>query len=864
MAIDISRNDFDPRKHYSGVRMQQGRVLMDDDWNENERIEGENKRRSIVDIIGPYGSPDEGFLIKNPQRLPDGTIDFDISNGTVYLGGLQLEMDTIEKFSLQQDWLQQPSHPAPMLSQDAIRYDLAYIEAWQQAVGAVEDSALREVALGGPDTTARIRNMRRVKLHTVQSSDCRRAWEELKTALSTTGSSINEEHELITDTRLRIEFDPSGLTDDLCSPSSNGGYLGAENQAIRIQIKSPSTFTWGIDNASELYRAEYDAVSGEFKLLNHPKDEFQGPRANKVVEILPWSAVLSNGEKIAEIDGHLSRVATFRQAQNDLYFTLLTSLPASFGAEWSTRSDQSSLAASGSYFFVRIWDRMEDSSSAASIPFTSGVPVPLGNTGLLAVISGTQLNPGDFWVVATRPETPKTLVPWGFSQSPGLPPMGIRRFYAPLAIIRWSLDANNALQGVVLHDCRIPFAPLTKRCTCITAVPGPNWYRIFDRYRDGEDICVCFQNGVYELDNTIIIANKGNIKFTGCGKGSKIIVTGSESAFTFDRCKDILIKDLAVESRTSSVPPSGRSFQEDDNRPIQLEGLNGVISIRDCEKTIIENLTAICKGVTDFDRRQATCITVIEGKNKNLRANDVYSTTSITNSSFLVGEKQTGVLIVNTAKTAINDNHFSSYSSDNKGTVSNQGIVVAGTGVREVHVKNNTLKSFSQGIHIGTSRRSNNKIKIKSSIVNIVCNTIECVLRPTDYRERHGIFIGNCESLTVSENFVRLERRGFDREDNNLLPMNGIRIYGRLGRKLLVRDNYLTGFGYSVRGEGREGARNIGIFITYQNIPAMPRWWILEANVVERISIKGDHRVIWPFKTPRMINADGMDFVEGS
>ena len=38
---DISRFLFQPEKHYSSVRMQQGRVILDSDWNESERIDDE-------------------------------------------------------------------------------------------------------------------------------------------------------------------------------------------------------------------------------------------------------------------------------------------------------------------------------------------------------------------------------------------------------------------------------------------------------------------------------------------------------------------------------------------------------------------------------------------------------------------------------------------------------------------------------------------------------------------------------------------------------------------------------------------------------------------------------------------------------
>jgi len=38
MKGDFSRNTFRPGSHYSGVLMQQGRVLLDSDWNEQVAI----------------------------------------------------------------------------------------------------------------------------------------------------------------------------------------------------------------------------------------------------------------------------------------------------------------------------------------------------------------------------------------------------------------------------------------------------------------------------------------------------------------------------------------------------------------------------------------------------------------------------------------------------------------------------------------------------------------------------------------------------------------------------------------------------------------------------------------------------------
>ena len=49
MKGDFTRDLFDPTKHYSGVLMQQGRVQLDADWNEQgsiQRYRGEVEART--------------------------------------------------------------------------------------------------------------------------------------------------------------------------------------------------------------------------------------------------------------------------------------------------------------------------------------------------------------------------------------------------------------------------------------------------------------------------------------------------------------------------------------------------------------------------------------------------------------------------------------------------------------------------------------------------------------------------------------------------------------------------------------------------------------------------------------------------
>jgi photosystem II stability/assembly factor-like uncharacterized protein len=57
MKSDLSRNTFDPALHYSSVRLQQGRVITDADWNEQADLTRYRAEREALDVIGACGAP---------------------------------------------------------------------------------------------------------------------------------------------------------------------------------------------------------------------------------------------------------------------------------------------------------------------------------------------------------------------------------------------------------------------------------------------------------------------------------------------------------------------------------------------------------------------------------------------------------------------------------------------------------------------------------------------------------------------------------------------------------------------------------------------------------------------------------------
>src|SRR5690348_12286446 len=73
-AVDITRFLDKPRKHYAGGRMQQGRVLLDSDFNETAALHEGDQTQALVDLIGGRGSPDRGFEIdqQNGSKFQPG------------------------------------------------------------------------------------------------------------------------------------------------------------------------------------------------------------------------------------------------------------------------------------------------------------------------------------------------------------------------------------------------------------------------------------------------------------------------------------------------------------------------------------------------------------------------------------------------------------------------------------------------------------------------------------------------------------------------------------------------------------------------------------------------------------------------
>jgi Family of unknown function (DUF6519) len=555
---DISRFLFQPRKHYSSVRMQQGRVILDSDWNESERIDDEEARRTLVDMICSKGTSNQGFRVENvrntdvalPGAGPFASYDFDFDNGSFYIGGLRFESETDgspETFLRQIDWLQidasavdLPPRPDPLTQR--VRHDLVYLRGWEQCVTAVEDSELRERALGGPDTSVRVRRMRRIEVLTDTPDSCAAAFNTLQQHLIAPVVGAPHQFDLLNSelkskARLTVVPNPADITEDPCKPAVPGGYLGADNQTIRVQLTATDRFIWGYDSAAPLYRVQIenildvpqgvDGTRRKIRFLTQPRDQAAQPLAGQAVEIIPWGALLPNQEKVAEFQGQLFTVETSFDPEDRSLTIAQPVLEASVQwlADHSQFYSNQDEPEHQQYFYLRLWTGGWGDANNPDRPFTPGAPVALEGTGLSVRFSDQGLV-GDFWIIAARPSTPNLVVPWELLES--APPAGPRYFFAPLALIRWSRDRNNIFQPDV-RDCRERFRPLcdVRGCCTVTVGDGVSSHGDFDSIEEavahlpepgGE---VCLLPGLHQANATLL--GRRNIRIKGCGKQTRVI-----------------------------------------------------------------------------------------------------------------------------------------------------------------------------------------------------------------------------------------------------------------------------------------------------------------------------------------------------
>ncbi len=216
MKGDFSRRTHDPRKHYSAVLQEQGRLLTDADLEEEHRILSGRHETTAADLIGGCGGPvgGAGFAVSSPDGL-----NLALSAGRYYASGTLLSneaainyTDQPDRFSADIAW-----PPAPG------RYAIV-LDAWRRLITALDDPSIREVALGGPTTSVREKAVWQVRHVAVNAAwDCA---EPLPAGPETTGA-------------MAARAVPEAALTTPCLVPPLAGYTGLENQLYRVEVLTP-------------------------------------------------------------------------------------------------------------------------------------------------------------------------------------------------------------------------------------------------------------------------------------------------------------------------------------------------------------------------------------------------------------------------------------------------------------------------------------------------------------------------------------------------------------------------------------------------------------------------------------------------
>ena len=373
MKGDFSQITFDPTKQFSRVLMQQGRVQLDADWNEQDAIVIHQIRTLARAVIGPQGAVGDAFKISggDPNQL------FSISAGTYFVEGIECWSSGTLPPSIPSD-VQTKDDPPKVKPGDYI----VYLNVAERFITYLQDDAIREKALGDRiDTAGRAKIVLAVSLRPAVRSDAAgniAAIEKALAALLPSEPRPKMQASLIT---------PAGPV-DRCNVDPGALYRGTGNQLYRVEIhdagaSGKATFKWSRENGSVLFAVtSVDLTAKQVTLASLGKDDRFTLQKGDYVE-LEDDQILSTLPRPALVQ--------VQSVDPDLYRVTLSDIPVqNFGADKSK------------FPLLRRWEHgkkpfekgLNTVQEGVNIPLEEGIQIQFEKSGLYSS--------GDYWVIPAR------------------------------------------------------------------------------------------------------------------------------------------------------------------------------------------------------------------------------------------------------------------------------------------------------------------------------------------------------------------------------------------------------------------------------------------------------------------------------
>lgn len=485
MKADLTRDTFDPKNHFRQVLAQQGRVQLDAELNEQSALDARLHDTTTADIVGDCGGAADSAAF-GMSAISGQPGDFLLSVGRYYVDGNQCEVEQPVSYRQQPDLPGLPPLPAGM--------HLVYLDVWQRHLTFLDNPLLLETALGGVDTTTRVKNVWQARtLPVTGTPDCGSAIAEF--TARTAASTI----------RLQARTQPVAGADDPCQMAEGSGYKSLENQLYRVEIHSlvagdqaagvgkAGVWKWSRENASvEVPLKAVDVALKRLTVASLGRDDKLGIRKGDFVELTDDSIELAGRH------GDLIEVEDVDEG--DLTITLKAA-PAILTA-----------AVAALHPRVRRWEGTAN-VQAPWLDLEAGIQVRFADTNVA--------RPGDFWQIPARTSAPGAqagAIEWP-QTVPGTPdslgPRGTLHHYCRLGFVTVSAA------DPVFVDCRCLWPGLT-------GVP-----RLFYLSGDGQEVMP--RTALNKLPKPLIagIANSHcaegprNVRFTVITGGGQVSAVGT-------------------------------------------------------------------------------------------------------------------------------------------------------------------------------------------------------------------------------------------------------------------------------------------------------------------------------------------------
>ncbi len=456
MYGDVSRDTSQRarRARHTRVLLQQGRPLLDADFNEQSAIHHDFLRALIVDLEGRGWRPAPAqFSITGP----DPKSGFQISAGHFYVDGILCE-NAVERTYAKQQF----ASPGELIPESNF---LVYLECWERHVSATQLPDLREIALGGPDTAARTQIVWQVRVATenwvnlesdraITASKASAAPQAQKDALKKTIDDAREAlvKEIGTFSaslapkardwfdalaavrpRLRAMAKREPADTEACTLAADARYRGLDNQLYRVEVHqggSQPTFKWSRENGSVLF-----AVRGNIEinggLATIPLETLGHDRRTGLC-VGDWVEITNEHIEVGGLAGPLAKITEIDRMRRSIVVSIASSLP-----EDGT-------------IVVRRWDQTEHVGSDGCVAVSQGLDpvwIPLERGVQIQFEAGGVYRTGDYWLIPARVASGDVLWPRQGDVAVYREPDGVERHRAAIGHARhdnpgkWTLSS---------------------------------------------------------------------------------------------------------------------------------------------------------------------------------------------------------------------------------------------------------------------------------------------------------------------------------------------------------------------------------------------------------------------------------------